>query len=98
MPICAIPVNGCELRKRSRKSGAGLVRQVLVDGNFGQIGAEHVDSRLEHDRHQCQDDLETVGLEVTQQPPHQPGVVSLAEYLFFVTALRLLVMGHSTLF
>ncbi len=68
-------------------SFAGLVRQVLVDGDFRQIGAEHVGSRLEHDRHQGDRDLETVGLEITQQPPHQPGVVSLAEYLFFVAAL-----------
>ena len=77
---------------------ARLVRQVLVDGDFGQIGADDVGSGLEHDRHQRDRDLQAIGLQVPQQPAHQPGVIGLAEYFFFVSALRLVMMGHATLF
>ena len=56
----------------------GRVRHVLVDGDFGQVGAEDVGARLQDDRDQRDHHLPGVGLQIAQQTAHQPRVVRFA--------------------
>jgi len=64
--------------------GVGRLRQILVDGNFGEEGTEHVGHRLEHDRDQRYHYMPFVGTKIREQPPHQPAVIRFPYYLFFL--------------
>ena len=67
-----------------QRVGFGVAGEVFVDRDFGEIGAEHVGARLQHDSNQGDHDLQPVRVQVGQQALHQPAVVRLAQYLFFV--------------
>ncbi len=57
---------------------------VAIHGDLGQVGAEHIRSGLEQDRHQRNDRLQLVGPQVGQQSAHQPAVISLADNIVVV--------------
>ena len=43
--ICVMPVSGWELRYASQGLRVGIVSQVAVDGNLGQVGTEDIERR-----------------------------------------------------
>ena len=53
----------------------GRVRHVLIDGDFGQVGAEDVGAGLQNDCDERDHHLPCVGLQIAQQTAHQPRVV-----------------------
>ena len=77
--ICAIPTSGLLLRKRS--SGVCSPRhrrQVAVDHDFGEIGAENVGAGLDQDGNQGNPHLPLVGTQIREQPLHQAAVIRFA--------------------
>ena len=71
-------------------------RQVFVDGDLGEVGADHVGGGLQHDGHQRNRHLPLVRTQVAQQPLHQPAVVGFSQDLFFVDIGRHLSLGYQT--
>ena len=55
----------------------GVLRQVFVDGDFGEIRAENVGAGLQYNGDQRQRDLPAIGLQISQQAPHQPASYAL---------------------
>ena len=64
-------------------------REVAVDGDFGEVGAEHVAEGFKNDGDERNHHLPAIGTQVGEQTPHQAAVVRFAEYLFF--------LGHRSL-
>ena len=74
-----MPVSGSRAEKAVEQGmGFGVAGEILVDRDFGEIGAEHVGARLEHDRNQGDHNLHPIGTQIGQQALHQPAVVCLA--------------------
>ncbi len=71
-------------------------RQVLVHGDLGEVGADHVGGGFQHDGRQRKRHLPFVRPQVAQQPLHQPAVIGLSQDLFFVDVGRHLPLGYQT--
>ena len=56
----------------------GVTGEVLVDGDLGEVGAEHVGAGLQHDGDQRNDHLPAIGTQIAQQALHQPAVIRFA--------------------
>ncbi len=76
--IGAEPTGPCRRMERRPRG------HVAIDGNFSQVRAEHIESRLEQDGHQRNGRLQLVGPKVGQQPAHQAAVVSLTDDIVVV--------------
>ncbi len=59
-------------------------RDMPIDRHLHQIWLRELQHRSEDDRGERDDDAEAVRPEITQQPPHQDGVVGLTEDFFVV--------------
>jgi hypothetical protein len=56
---------GCSLRRR----------QIAVNGDFYEIGADYVGNRLQDDRDDRNPDVHAIGAQVGEQPAHQAAVI-----------------------
>ena len=81
-------VNACDLGDAGHRPGAekavqqgvgfGVAGKIFIDRDLGEIGAEHVGARFQHDGDQGNDDLHPIGAQIGQQTFHQPAVICFA--------------------
>ena len=79
----AIPGAGRQIAVDKRGDARGIGREIAVHGNLGQQRAKHLQHRLQQQEDERQRHVSAVWAHVSQQPAHQPGIVCLAEDLFF---------------
>ena len=72
-------VDGSGERMRARAD-------VLVDGQPGEQGIQHLQEGLREQEEQGKEDQRAIGPHIAQQAAHQAGVISFTEYLFFHVA------------
>jgi len=68
----------------SRRYTVNSNGDVIIDRNLHQVRLRELQHRGADDRRQRQPRLQPVRPQVAEQTPHQPGVVSFAEYFFVV--------------